>query len=123
MQQKTIPVKKSSLRNYVHDLLMLDEVNEANILYNIKNRFLRNRIYTRLGSMLISVNPYKLFPLYTSDIIDKYANMKSVQALPPHIYEIAQQARDELYKMRQPQSILISGESGAGKTEAFKQCM
>ena len=118
IHKKSIPMLKKSLQNYAHDLLMLDEVNEANILYNIKNRFLKQRIYTRLGKILISVNPYKLYPLYTPEVIEKYQNARTVTQLPPHVYEIAKLAYEELEKTKHPQSILIAGESGSGKTEA-----
>ena len=118
IHKKSIPMMKKSLQNYAHDLLMLDEVNEANILYNIKNRFLKQRIYTRLGKILISVNPYKLYPLYTPEVIEKYQNARTVTQLPPHVYEIAKLAYEELEKTKHPQSILIAGESGSGKTEA-----
>jgi len=121
--KKGIPMMKKSLQNYVHDLLMLDEINEANILYNIKNRYNKKRIYTRLGKILISVNPYKLYPLYTPEVIEKYQNTRAVSQLPPHVYEIAKLALEELEKTKHPQSILIAGESGSGKTEACKQCM
>lgn len=123
MHNKGIKFDKKSLQNYVHDLLMLDEINEANILYNIKNRFNKHRIYTRLGKILISVNPYKLYPLYTPEVIEKYKNARNVNQLPPHIYEVAKGAIEELIKTKHPQSILIAGESGSGKTEASKQCM
>ena len=119
--QDSIPLKKETLSEYFHDLLLLEDINEASVLYNIKHRFDRNRIYTRLGKILITVNPYQLFPLYSNEIIDKYAMAGST--LPPHVYEIAKEAFDELTKMRRAQSILITGESGAGKTEACKQCM
>ncbi len=64
-----ISLKFESLKNYVYDLLMLDEINEALILYNLKNRFSKNRIYTTLGKILISINPYQLVPLYTPSVI------------------------------------------------------
>lgn len=121
MHKKSIKFSKKSLQNYVHDLLMLDESNEANILYNIKNRFSKKRIYTRLGKILISVNPYKLYPVYTPDVVEKYQNARTVNQLPPHIYEVAKGAIEELIMTKHPQSILIAGESGSGKTEACKQ--
>lgn len=123
MHKSSIKFQKKSLQNYVHDLLMLDEINEANILYNIKNRFSKKRIYTRLGKILISVNPYKLYPLYTPDVIERYQSSRVVNQLPPHVYEVAKAAIEELVKTKHPQSILIAGESGSGKTEACKQCM
>lgn len=118
MHNKGIKFDKKSLQNYVHDLLMLDEINEANILYNIKNRFNKHRIYTRLGKILISVNPYKLYPLYSTEVIERYKNVLNVNQLPPHVYEVAKGAIEELVKSKHPQSILIAGESGSGKTEA-----
>lgn len=92
----SIPLNPATLNNYVHDLLMLDEINEANILFNIRNRYDKKRIYTRLGKILITVNPYKLYPLYTIDVIDKYKEAITVGSLPPHVYEIAKSALTEL---------------------------
>jgi myosin heavy subunit len=85
----SISLNPNSLNNYVHDLLMLDEINEANILYNIKNRHEKRRVYTRLGKILISVNPYKFYPFYTNEVIEKYRDAITVGLLPPHVFEIS----------------------------------
>ena len=81
---------------------MLNEINEAMVLHTLKGRFLRNRIYTRLSQILVSINPYKLLPLYTSEIIDKYEGTNNVTNHPPHPYEIAKRALSELITMRKP---------------------
>jgi len=75
---------------------MLDEINEALILFNIRNWYGKKRIYTRLGKILIVVNPYKMYPFYTNDVIEKYKEAITVGSLPPHVYEIAKSALSEL---------------------------
>jgi len=79
---------------------MLDEINEASILYNIWNRHSKQWIYTWLGKILISVNPYKLYPIYNITTIQKY--QQSATTLPPHVYEISKGALDELEKSWRP---------------------
>eukprot|EP00743_Colponemidia_sp_Colp-15_P007995 GILK01008660.1.p1 GENE.GILK01008660.1~~GILK01008660.1.p1 ORF type:complete len:2044 (+),score=493.00 GILK01008660.1:237-6368(+) len=117
-----IPLVKSSLKKLVEDLVMLDDMNEALILHNLKERFRRDKIYSRVGTILISVNPFKQLPLYTPDIIDRY-HKRGMREVPPHVYEVADSAFVSLNSDSTSQSIIISGESGAGKTEATKQCL
>ena len=93
-------------------------------MYNLKNRFQKNRIYTTLGKILISINPYQLVPLYTPSVIEEYKpHNRSRKTLPPHIYDIAADAQECLTKDRESQCIIITGESGSGKTEASKECL
>ena len=80
------------------------------------------QIYTNIGTILISINPYKRLPLYTFEQIHRY-NRKGTRELPPHVFSIADRAYKSLVLEGLDQSILISGESGAGKTEATKQCL
>jgi len=112
----------SSLNRPVRDLVMLDVMNQPLILHNLKGRFEKNEIYTNVGTILISMNPYKLLPLYTPTIIDAYRNRGS-KDMAPHIYTIADDSYNALIDFSQSQSIVISGESGAGKTECTKQCL
>jgi hypothetical protein len=117
------PLKRSSLQRVVSDLVLLDEMTPALILHNLRERFKKNKIYTNVGTILISVNPYKMLPLYTPEVIYKYKSRKLGAELPPHVYNIAHDCHTGLMDFATNQSVIISGESGAGKTEATKQCL
>lgn len=120
------PVKSSSLRMLEDDLVMLDNVNEALIAHNIRERYMKNQLYTWVGagrSVLVSVNPYKSLPLYGKEQVDLHRNKPPNRPLTPHVYDIANDSYDSMMFESRPQSILISGESGAGKTVCTKQCL
>ena len=92
------------------------------ILHCLKKRFENNLIYTNVGTICISVNPYKHLPIYGRDVIEKYM-YRGVEERPPHVFNIAHNAFKGMKDYSINQSIIISGESGAGKTEATKQCL
>ena len=115
------PLQWPQLRHLVHDLVLLDVMNRPLILHNLRERYTDNKIYTNVGSILIALNPYKRLPLYTPSIIESYRHNKTRQ--PPHVYAIADDAFQGMVQSRSGQSIVISGESGAGKTVCTKQCM
>jgi len=105
------------------DMITLSDVNQASILHCSKIRFFDNKIYTSLGSVLMLVNPFKrINSLYGINVINNYTN-PNVEGLPSHIYNIPSSAYEAMIKSERSQSILISGESGAGKTEATKECL
>uniref|UniRef100_A0AC35U1J6 Myosin motor domain-containing protein n=1 Tax=Rhabditophanes sp. KR3021 TaxID=114890 RepID=A0AC35U1J6_9BILA len=109
--------------NHFEDHCALKFLNAATLLDNSKNRFLRNEIYTYVANILISINPYKSIPeLYSVDTMHSYAG-KSLGILPPHIFAIADKAYNEMKRCKTSQSIIVSGESGAGKTESQKQVL
>eukprot|EP00124_Ichthyophonus_hoferi_P004253 Ihof_evm2s448 gene=Ihof_evmTU2s448 len=102
----------------VHDCVMLDRAPNA-FYNNLKIRFEHDEIYTYIGDVLISVNPYKELPIYSTAIIHQYRNRELFEN-DPHIYALADQAYRSMLREGISQCILISGESGAGKTEASK---
>ena len=111
------PVHPSCLQS-VSDLLALGEFNEGALLHNIRRRFLHNDIYTSVGTpILISINPYSKLPIYTEKIAATY-RLKDNKNSEPHLFLMAEKAYASLKEGNQ--SIIISGESGSGKTEACK---
>ncbi|CAF3335776.1 unnamed protein product [Rotaria sp. Silwood2] len=95
-------------------------LNEATLLNNIRRRYKKDLIYTYVANILIAINPYKqLSNLYSIDAIKRY-NGKSLGIMPPHVYAIGDKAYRDMRRVKQSQSIIISGESGAGKTESAK---
>jgi len=124
VSKKHQPLEKvfwSHLKRVVADLVMLDALNRPLICYNLKERYENNKIYTSIGTILISLNPYKWLPLYTPEVMEKYQKHRDSQ--PPHVFGIASDAFFNLWENSEGQSIVISGESGAGKTECTKQCL
>ncbi|XP_074835669.1 unconventional myosin-Ia isoform X2 [Carettochelys insculpta] len=106
----------------VGDLVLVDPLSEESLLENLKERFKHKEIYTYIGNVVISVNPYQPLPIYSPQAVEEYRNC-SFYALKPHIYAIADDAYRSLRDRDRDQCILITGESGAGKTEASKQVM
>ncbi|CAA2978599.1 myosin-1 [Olea europaea subsp. europaea] len=104
----------------VDDLMQLSYLNEPSVLYNLQYRYDREMIYTKAGPVLVAVNPFKKVPLYGNDYIEAYKR-KSVES--PHVYAITDTAMREMIRDEVNQSIIISGESGAGKTETAKIAM
>ncbi|XP_038592063.1 unconventional myosin-XV [Micropterus salmoides] len=103
----------------VEDLSQLEEVSESSVLLNLKKRFHRDCIYTYIGNMLLSINPFKPLNIYTEELRQKYQG-KEQQRNPPHVYAIADAAFSQSQASIQEQCIIISGQSGSGKTEATK---
>ncbi|XP_035995464.1 unconventional myosin-Ib isoform X5 [Fundulus heteroclitus] len=117
-------VKTSLLDNMigVGDMVLLEPLSEDSFLENLKKRFDHNEIYTYIGSVVISLNPYRSLPIYTPDKVEEYRN-RNFYELSPHIYALADEAYRSLRDQDKDQCILITGESGAGKTEASKLVM
>ncbi|XP_037019433.2 unconventional myosin-Ia [Artibeus jamaicensis] len=106
----------------VEDLVLLDPLEQESLLRNLQLRYENKEIYTYIGSVLVSVNPYQQLPIYGPEFIDKYRDYTFYE-LKPHIYALANTAYQSLQSRDQDQCILITGESGAGKTEASKLVM
>ncbi|XP_074658425.1 myosin-VIIa-like [Tubulanus polymorphus] len=103
----------------VTDMIVLGDLHESGILRNLYIRYKDNLIYTYTGSILVAVNPYQILPIYTSEQIKMYRDRK-IGELPPHIFAIADNSYYNMRRYSQDQCIIISGESGAGKTESTK---
>ncbi|KHN83210.1 Unconventional myosin-VI [Toxocara canis] len=104
----------------VDDNCALLYLNEATLLNNCRLRYVKKQIYTYIANILISINPYEqIRDLYSSTTIKKYQG-KSLGQLPPHIFAIADKAYRDMRRFGDSQSIIVSGESGAGKTESQK---
>ncbi|XP_030068130.1 myosin-11 isoform X1 [Microcaecilia unicolor] len=114
--QKMNPPKFSK----VEDMAELTCLNEASVLHNLRERYFSGLIYTYSGLFCVVVNPYKMLPIYSEKIIDMYKGKKRHE-MPPHIYAIADTAYRSMLQDREDQSILCTGESGAGKTENTKK--
>ncbi|XP_035265209.1 unconventional myosin-Ib isoform X5 [Anguilla anguilla] len=117
-------VKTSLLDNMigVGDMVLLEPLTEESFIENLKKRFDHNEIYTYIGSVVISINPYRSLPIFTPDKVEEYRN-RNFYELSPHIYALADEAYRSLRDQDKDQCILITGESGAGKTEASKLVM
>ena len=103
----------------VADLCQLNDLNESSMLRNLQARFEEGMIYTYIGSILISINPYHRYPIYNPKYSNDYQN-KRLGELDPHIFAIADDAYNSMLRDKMNQSVIISGESGAGKTESTK---
>uniref|UniRef100_A0A182IQZ5 Myosin motor domain-containing protein n=1 Tax=Anopheles atroparvus TaxID=41427 RepID=A0A182IQZ5_ANOAO len=104
----------------VEDMTQLEDLHEASLLWNLKLRYDNGLIYTNAGSILIAINPYKMFPeSYGIEMAQLYAG-KPLGTLPPHLFAIGSAAHAALPT---PQVVVISGESGSGKTESTKLVM
>ncbi|XP_065142943.1 unconventional myosin-VIIa [Paramisgurnus dabryanus] len=112
------PMHPTSIHG-VEDMIRLGDLNEAGILRNLLIRYNDRVIYTYTGSILVAVNPYQLLPIYTADQIRLYTN-KKIGEMPPHIFSIADNCYFNMQKNNKDQCCIISGESGAGKTESTK---
>uniref|UniRef100_A0A8C3G8N6 Myosin-7B n=1 Tax=Cyclopterus lumpus TaxID=8103 RepID=A0A8C3G8N6_CYCLU len=104
----------------IEDMAMMTHLNEPCVLYNLKERFSSWMIYTYSGLFCVVVNPYKWLPVYDAQVVNAYRGKKRVEA-PPHIFSISDNAYQAMLTDRENQSILITGESGAGKTVNTKR--
>ncbi|KAH8096877.1 nonmuscle myosin heavy chain b [Cristinia sonorae] len=104
----------------VDDIADLTYLNEASVVHNLRLRYGSGAIYTYSGLFLVAVNPYQSLPLYSDAIVHQYRGKRRDEN-PPHIFAIAERAWINMGEERENQSILITGESGAGKTESTKK--
>jgi len=114
---------RSIVQGAVDDLVLLPELSEEAIVANLQNTFAKQNIYTAIGPVLLSVNPFTpIDGLYTPTLAAKYRR-KQQGELAPHVFAVAEAAWKALLSQNRDQCILVSGESGAGKTEAAKRVL
>uniref|UniRef100_A0ABM5FM99 Myosin-4 n=1 Tax=Pogona vitticeps TaxID=103695 RepID=A0ABM5FM99_9SAUR len=104
----------------IEDMAMMTHLHEPAVLYNLKERYAAWMIYTYSGLFCVTVNPYKWLPVYNAEVVSAYRGKKRQEA-PPHIFSISDNAYQFMLTDRENQSILITGESGAGKTVNTKR--
>ncbi|XP_020710496.2 myosin heavy chain 95F isoform X2 [Athalia rosae] len=124
LKQRTCPLDEvypaGEYTQDVEDNCALMYLNEATLLNNIRTRYFKDKIYSYVANILIAVNPYyEMKDLYSSKTLKSYQG-KSLGETPPHVFAIADKAFRDMKVLKQSQSIIVSGESGAGKTESTK---
>ncbi|XP_035763927.1 myosin heavy chain, fast skeletal muscle-like [Neolamprologus brichardi] len=124
---KTVTVKEDEIHprnppkfDKMEDMAMMTHLNEPSVLYNLKERYASWMIYTYSGLFCVVVNPYKWLPVYDATCVAAYRGKKRIEA-PPHIFSISDNAYQFMLTDRENQSVLITGESGAGKTVNTKR--
>ncbi|XP_011506374.1 PREDICTED: myosin heavy chain, muscle isoform X3 [Ceratosolen solmsi marchali] len=102
------------------DMSNLTYLNDASVLHNLKQRYYHKLIYTYSGLFCVAINPYKRYPVYTQRCAKLYRGKRRSE-VPPHIFAISDGAYVNMLTNSENQSMLITGESGAGKTENTKK--
>eukprot|EP00924_Labyrinthula_sp_SR-Ha-C_P014581 augustus_masked-scaffold_34-processed-gene-2.25-mRNA-1 protein AED:0.00 eAED:0.01 QI:0/-1/0/1/-1/1/1/0/1797 len=103
----------------IADMVGMKQLDEPSLLHNLRLRYENDEIYTSIGSILVSVNPFKKLNIYSPEVVSRFIAQGS-KGNEPHIYGVADNAFKNLIENKKSQSCIVSGESGAGKTEATK---
>uniref|UniRef100_A0A8C6Y7E2 Myosin heavy chain 16 n=1 Tax=Naja naja TaxID=35670 RepID=A0A8C6Y7E2_NAJNA len=124
---QTVTLKKDDVQQMnppkfyqVSDMANMTFLNEASVLDNLRQRYVMMRIYTYSGLFCVTINPYKWLPIYGGRVAQMYKGRKRTE-VPPHLFSISDIAYHDMLMERENQSMLITGESGAGKTENTKK--
>ncbi|KAM7104181.1 unconventional myosin-VIIb isoform 2-T2 [Molossus nigricans] len=115
----TLSPMHPNLAQGVDDMIHLGDLNEAGMVHNLLIRYRQHKIYTYTGSILVAVNPFQVLPLYTREQVQLYYN-RHMGELPPHVFAVANNCYFNMQRNKRDQCCVISGESGAGKTETTK---
>jgi len=118
--QQPLELTDQKVLEGVPDICELDQVTTATVLDTIRRRYQRGDIYTNISRILIAVNPFQGMDIYGPEYIEMYSQQTKSDTLPPHVFQVAADAFHGLREERKGQSVLISGESGAGKSETTK---
>ena len=111
------------------DMTSLAFLNEPEMIECMRLRFIAKEIYTNTGPILMAVNPFERLPVYTKEVLDQYHNASPDNRLGPHVFQLSDRAYKKMFvdkfdpDKRENQTILVNGESGAGKTESTKQVL
>uniref|UniRef100_H0Y1Q4 Myosin heavy chain 16 n=1 Tax=Otolemur garnettii TaxID=30611 RepID=H0Y1Q4_OTOGA len=124
---QTLTMKKDDIQQMnppkfyqANDMADMTFLNEASVLDNLRQRYVNMRIYTYSGLFCVTVNPYRWLPIYGARVANMYKGKKRTE-MPPHLFSISDNAYHDMLMDRENQSMLITGESGAGKTENTKK--
>ena len=104
----------------LEDISDLLHLNEPSMLYNLKKRYDSDLIHTYAGKSLVVVNPFKDLPIYNEEVMSIYHGKRRKQ-VPPHIYAVAEEAYQKMMEEKKSQSLIITGETGSGKSENAKK--
>ncbi|TPX48852.1 hypothetical protein SeLEV6574_g01800 [Synchytrium endobioticum] len=116
------PLKNPPMLEGIDDLANLSYLHEPAVLHNVRIRYAQEQIYTYSGIVLIAMNPFRPMPLYSTDIMREYSGKRRGE-LEPHLFAVAEEAYRTMLRETKNQSIIVSGESGAGKTASAKYIM
>jgi myosin protein heavy chain len=117
---KSVFLRNPSNLDGIEDMARLSYLSEPAVLENLRFRYAQNKIYTYSGLFLVAVNPYKMLPIYTNETIQKHVG-KRRKDIEPHVYTVSDVAYRQMLTNQINQSMLVTGESGAGKTENTKR--
>ncbi|XP_030646524.1 myosin-16-like [Chanos chanos] len=127
VKNTTVTVKKEDIQQMnppkfyqASDMANLTFLNEASVLDNLRSRYVKMRIYTYSGLFCVTINPYKWLPIYGAKVAQMFKGKKRNE-VPPHLFSISDNAYHDMLMEQENQSMLITGESGAGKTENTKK--